>query len=48
MKVDFADIKPSVLNAAMFGLTALLVIPLMKYILAKWPVPGLSDLAGAI
>lgn len=48
MKVDFADIKPSVLNALLFGMYALVVIPLLKFALARWEVPGLSSLAAAI
>lgn len=48
MKIDMADLKPSALTALLFALYALLVIPLLKFLLGKYYVPGISDLAGAI
>lgn len=53
MSVDFADLKPSLLNAFMFLLTAMLVIPVGKFALiqlsAMFPMlSGFRDLAAAI
>jgi hypothetical protein len=48
MKVDFAELKPSVLNMLLFAMYCLLVIPILKFFLTRWRVPGLSDLAAAI
>jgi hypothetical protein len=48
MRIDMAELKPSVITAFLFALYALLVIPVLKFALAKWNVPGLSDLASAI
>lgn len=48
VKLDLADIKPSVLSALLFVAYALLLIPLTKYFFTKYNVPGLSDLARAI
>ena len=48
MNIDMADLKPSLLTAILFALYALLVIPLLKYALVKFPVPGLSELAASI
>ncbi len=53
MRVDFADIKPSVLNAVIFFFMAVVTIPLGKFALAYlagiFPATkGLSDLANSI
>ena len=48
MKVDFVDLKPSIFNALIFFLYAMVVIPLGKFILLKYQVPGLSQLAASI
>ena len=48
MSLTMADLKPSILTALLFALYALAVIPLMKYFLNLYQVPGLSDLAAAI
>lgn len=39
---------PSAGTLLLFALYALLVIPLLKYVLLKWEVPGVSKLAAAI
>lgn len=39
---------PSAGTLLLFALYALLVIPLMKYFLVKFEVPGLSKLAASI
>jgi hypothetical protein len=48
MRIDMADLKPSMLTALLFALYALLVIPLLKVLLTRWHVPGVSELAAAI
>ena len=48
MSITMADLKPSILTALLFALYALAVIPLLKYFLALYEVPGLSALAAAI
>lgn len=44
MSLDLADIKPSVVNWMMVGLMALTFIVVGKWIMTKWPIPGLSTL----
>ena len=41
--LDFADVKPSVLNALIITLTVVVTLTALKFILAKWHVPGLSE-----
>jgi hypothetical protein len=48
MELDFSDIKPSVLNALTIALTVIIMIPLLKFVLNKWQVPGLTDLVNAV
>ena len=53
MRVDFADIKPSVFNFVLFFFMAVVTIPLGKFLLAYlanvMPLfQGLSDLANSI
>ena len=48
MSITMADLKPSILTALLFALYALAVIPLLKYFLGLYEVPGLSALAAAI
>lgn len=45
---DIGEYKPSIWAALLFFLYAILVIPFAKFVFAKWPVPGLSNLVGAI
>jgi hypothetical protein len=46
--LDFADIKPSVLNAVMITLVVIVMIPLAKFLLNKYPVRGLTDLVNSV
>ena len=48
MEFDFSDIKPSVLNALTILLLIMITVPLAKYVLNRFPVPGLTDLVNAI
>lgn len=45
--MDFASVKPSVLNWLIVGLMAVTFIVFFKWALTKVPVPGLSDLFAA-
>ncbi len=45
--LDMADIKPTLYNTAYITLAAIAGIVLLKYILNRWPVKGLTDLVNA-
>lgn len=45
---ELRALRPSVFTAILFFFYAILVIPLGKYLLAKYPVPGLAQLAAAM
>lgn len=42
--LDLADVKPSVLNALIITLTVVVTLNVLKFAMAKWPVPGLAPL----
>lgn len=42
--LDFADVRPSVVNALIITLTVVITINLLKFAMAKFPVPGLAPL----
>lgn len=48
MEIDVADVRPSLLSWATVGIMASTFIVLLKFILAKWPVPGLSAFMAAV
>lgn len=48
MNIDMADVKPSLLSWALVGIMATTFIALMKYLLAKYPVPGLNTLFASV
>lgn len=48
MELDFAEVKPSLLNWAIIGLMAVTFIAFAKFVSAKWSIPGVSDLVGSI
>lgn len=43
-----ADIKPSVLSWLIVTLMAVTGVAFLKWFVAKFPVPGLSDLVAAV
>lgn len=43
MNLDFADVKPSVLSWLIVGLMAVTFIAFAKFVMAKYPIPGLSE-----
>lgn len=48
MKLDFADVKPSILSLITVGLMAVIFISLAKFLLARYPVPGLTEVINAV
>lgn len=42
--LDFADVKPSVLNALIITLTVVLMLTALKYLAARFHIPGWSEL----
>lgn len=48
MDIDMSNVKPTVLSALTLLLMIMLVVPLAKFVLNRWPVPGLTDLVNAI
>ncbi len=48
MNLDFADVKPSLLNWVVIGLMAVTFILVAKWLMMKWPIPGLSDVITAV
>lgn len=44
---DFAQVAPTVLNWATVGIMAVTFIVFMKFILAKFPLPGISTFIAA-
>lgn len=48
MNMDFADVRPSVASFIVVGLEAVLFIVLLKVVLNRWQVPGLTDFVNAV
>lgn len=48
LKLDMAGVMPSLINALVILLIVAITVPAAKWALAKYPVPGLSDLVNAI
>jgi len=48
MDLDMADLKPSLLTAALVLLIVIVGIPVCKWVVNKWPVPGLTPLVNAV
>lgn len=46
--LDMADVKPSLVSFVTVGLMAILFIALAKVVLARWKIPGLSDLVNSV
>lgn len=46
--LDFGNVYPSVMNWVVIGLMAITFISAMKFLTAKWNIPGISDLVGSI
>lgn len=48
MEINMADIKPTVLSAMTILLIVIVTVPVSKWLLNKFPVPGLTDLVNAV
>lgn len=48
MDFDMSDIKPNALNFITIALIVIIMIPLAKWVLNRWRVPGLTDLVNAV
>lgn len=48
MEVNFADVKPSVLNIVTVTMMAVVGISVGKYLFTRFNVPGLKDLFASI
>lgn len=48
MDIDMSNVKPTVLSAVTILLMVMIMVPLAKFVLNTWRVPGLTDLVNAI
>jgi hypothetical protein len=48
LNFEFADIKPAAYNWVIVTLMAVTGIVLLKYILTRWPVRGLSEVIQSV
>jgi riboflavin transporter FmnP len=48
MKLDFADVKPSLVSWVIVGLMASTFIVLAKWLVNKYPIPGVSEVINAV
>lgn len=48
LDVDFADVKPSVINLFLVTLMAIVGITILKFVFTKYPVPGVSEVVMAV
>ncbi len=48
MEFDFSDIRPGVFNALMILAIVTVTVPLAKAFVARYPIPGVSDLVNSI
>lgn len=42
------DIKPGVMNWLLFGVMAVTFIVFMKWVMVKFPIPGLKEVIAAV
>jgi hypothetical protein len=48
MEVDLGNLKPTVLSALTLLLMIMVIVPVAKYVLNRWQVPGLTELINAV
>lgn len=48
MEFDMANVKPTILTAITILMIVLVTVPVSKWLLNKYPVPGLTDLVNAV
>ena len=47
MDLEFADVKPSILNWLIVTLMALTGIVLLKFLVSRYPIPGVASVVAA-
>lgn len=48
MNLDFADVKPSLVSWLIVGLMAVTFIAFAKWLVAKYPISGVSEIINAV
>lgn len=48
MNLDMADVKPSVLNLLLVTFMAAVGLNFMKWVSARWDIPGFKELFGSL
>lgn len=48
MELDFADVKPSVVSWLIVGLMATTFIVLFKWLIHRYPIPGVTEVVNTI
>lgn len=48
MDMDFADVKPSIVNWVLVGLMAITFIVVAKWLTTKYPVKGLTEVIQSV
>lgn len=48
MELDMADVRPTVLSFVTVTLMAVVGIVLLKWLVAKWPIPGVVEVVTAV
>lgn len=47
-KLDFAEVKPSIISWVIVGLMAVTFIVFAKYVVTRWPVKGLTEVIQSV
>lgn len=48
LEFEMSDIKPTVLSLLFVFFAVVITVPVGKFILSKWKVPGLTDLVNSV
>ena len=48
MDLDMSDVKPSVVSFVTVTLMAVTGIVLLKWLVSKWPIPGVAEVVSAV
>lgn len=47
-KIDFSDVKPSIISWVIVGLMAITFIVFAKYVVTRFPVKGLTEVVQSV
>lgn len=47
-KIDFADVRPSIVSWLIVGLMAVTFIVFAKFVTTRWPVKGLTEVIQSV